>query len=138
MHTRVADKDAYLKSGLLGSITAISLDTGQVVWQIPAGTYVVNDSEIIVGSLSYGGIAYANLENIENISLFTGSYDKKIYAINNKDGKYLWSGDLPASGSGIPLVHKTSTEMWIFVIATGGRMPYDQSDSIVAFKQKLN
>ena len=138
VHTRVADKDAYLKSGLLGSITAISLDTGQVVWQIPAGTYVVNDSEIIVGSQSYGGIAYANLENNENISFFTGSYDKKIYAINNKDGKYLWSGDLPASGSGIPLVHKTSTEIWIFVVATGGRIPNDQSDSIVAFKQKLN
>ena len=85
MQTRVTDKDAYLKSGLLGSITAISLDTGQVVWQIPAGTYFVNDSKIIVGSLSYGGIAYANLENNENISFFTGSYDKKIYATDKRN-----------------------------------------------------
>ena len=133
-----SNKDAYLKSGVLGTITAISLDTGQIVWQIPAGTHIVSDSEIIVGSQSYGGITYANLKSNENVSFFTGSNDKKIYAINNNDGKYLWSGDLPASGSGIPLVYETNTERWIFVVATGGRIPNDKSDSIVAFKQKLN
>ena len=131
----MTDKDIYSKSGPLGKITAISLDSGKIVWQIPAGTYQLNDSETIIGSPTFGAITDGG--NGEGVSFYTGSFDKKVYAINNKDGKYLWSADLPASGSALPLVHNTPSERWIFVIATGGRIPNDQSDSIEAFGQKL-
>ena len=131
----ITDKDIYSKSGPLGKITAISIDSGEIVWQIPAGTYKLNDSETIIGSPTFGAITDGG--NSEGVSFYTGSLDKKIYAINNNDGKYLWSADLPASGSALPLVLNTPSERWIFVIATGGRILNDQSDSIVAFRQKL-
>ena len=120
----------------MGKITAVSLYTGEIVWQIPAGTYKLNNSEVIIGSQSAGGITDG--ENNEGISFFTGSFDKKIYAIRNKDGKYLWNNELPASGSAPPLVYNTSSERWIFVVAGGLGMPNDSSKNIVAFKQKLN
>ena len=129
-------RDIYSKRLSLGKITAISLNTGEIVWQIPAGTYKLNNSEVIIGSQSAGGITDG--ENNEGISFFTGSYDKKIYAIRNKDGKYLWNNELPASGSAPPLVYNTSSERWIFVVASGLGMPNDSSKNIVAFKQKLN
>ena len=137
--TKMVDKetyDFYLKGGPMGKISAISLDTGKIIWQVPAGTYLPQNSKIIFGSPNYGGITYGNSNS--GISFFTGSYDKKIYAIDNKNGKYLWSANLPASGSALPLVYNTSFERWIFVVATGGRFPNDRSDSVIAFRQKLN
>ena len=120
----------------LGKITAISLNTGNIVWQIPAGTHKLNNGKIIIGSQNFGGIT--NGENNEGISFFTGSLDKKIYAFNNKDGKYLWSDVLPAVGSALPLVYNTSSERWIFVVVGGRRSPKYRSNNLVAFKQKLN
>ena len=137
-HTDKLNKDIYLNSGILGKISAVSLDAGEIVWQIPAGTYRINDNQILIGSPSYGGIASIQDRDKQSISFFTGSYDKKIYAINNDNGNYLWSDDLPASGSSIPLIHETDNERWIFVVATGGRLKGDSSDSLVAFRQKLD
>ena len=129
-------KDIYPKGLSSGKITAVSLYTGEIVWQIPAGTYKLNNSEVIIGSQSAGGITDSG--NNEGISFFTGSFDKKIYAIRNKDGKYLWSHELPASGSAPPLVYNTLSERWIFVVAGGRRSPKHRSNDLVAFKQKLN
>jgi len=137
-HTSKKNKDIYLNSGVLGKISAISLDTGKIIWQIPAGTYKVNENQVLIGSPSYGGIASIQDRDNQSISFFTGSYDKKIYAINNDNGNYVWSDDLPASGSSIPLIHETDNERWIFVVATGGRLKGDSSDSLVAFRQKLD
>ena len=132
----IKNKNILSKIGPMGKITAISLDTGKVVWQIPAGTQMMKDFQLIIGSKNFGAIT--NGGNNEGVSFFTGSFDKKIYAFNNKDGKYLWDSDLPASGTAWPLVHNISSERWIFVIATGGRVPGDQADSIIAFRQNLN
>ena len=108
-HTDKLNKDIYLNSGILGKISAVSLDAGEIVWQIPAGTYRINDNQILIGSPSYGGIASIQDRDKQSISFFTGSYDKKIYAINNDNGNYVWSDDLPASGSSIPLIQLIKT-----------------------------
>ena len=136
-----------------GKITAISLNTGEIVWQIPAGTYKISNSELIIGSQSAGGITDGG--NEEGVSFFTGSYDNKVYAIRNKDGKYLWKGELSSAGSAPPLVYNTTTERWIFVLSGGHNFPYQnrkkkiftltpkilagaKNKKIVSFKQKLN
>ena len=138
-------KDMYPKRLSGGKITAISLNTGEIVWQIPAGTYKISNSELIMGSQSAGGITDGG--NEEGVSFFTGSFDNKVYAIRNKDGKYLWKGELSSAGSAPPLVYNTTTERWIFVLSGGYNFPYQnrkkilagaKSKKIVAFKQKLN
>ena len=101
-------RDIYSKRLSLGKITAVSLYTWEIVWQIPAGTYKLNNSEVIIGSQSAGGITDGG--NEEGVSFFTGSYDNKVYAIRNKDGKYLWKGELSSAGSAPPLVYNTTTE----------------------------
>ena len=71
--------------------------------------------------------------------LTTGNIsNKKIYAINNSNGNYLWSYKLPATGSALPLIHDNSSERWIFVVTGGRRSPSYRGNNIVAFKQKLN
>jgi len=133
----ITNEDIDLKNGPFGKINAISLLDGKIKWQIPAGTYFNQKSKTsIVGSKTFGAIS--NGQNNDGVSFYTGSFDKKVYAINNKSGEYLWSADLPASGSALPLVHIDGSDRWIFVIATGGRVANDYSDSIIAFHQKLN
>ncbi len=61
-------RDIYSKRLSLGKITAVSLYTGEIVWQIPAGTFKVNNSEVIIGSQSAGGITDG--ENNEGYKFF--------------------------------------------------------------------
>ena len=146
-------KDMNPKNLSGGKITAISLNTGEIVWQIPAGTYKMNNSELIIGSHSAGGITDGG--NEEGVSFFTGSYDNNVYAIRNSDGKYLWKGELSSAGSAPPLVFNTPKERWIFILSGGNNFPYQnrqilkkgfqkkilaetKNKKIIAFKQKLN
>ena len=134
--TKFTDLGKNSKKLPLGKITAISLDSGKLVWEIPAGSYKLHDAEIIIGSQNFGGITDGG--NSEGVSFFTGSNNEKIYAINNKDGKYLWNQELPATGSALPLVYNTSSERWIFVVTGGRRSTNYRSNYIVAFRQELN
>ena len=70
------------------------------------------------------------------VSFFTGSYDNKVYAINNANGKYLWSDELIATGSALPLIYNNGRERWIFFVAGGRNPPESRANSIVAFMQK--
>ena len=120
----------------LGKITAISLKNGEIIWQIPAGTNELSDGKVIIGSQIGGGLTSGG--NKDGISFFTGSFDKKIYAINNNNGDYLWSHQLPEAGSALPLIYNNFSERWIFVVAGGRRFTGYRGNNIVAFKQKIN
>ena len=127
-------RDKKLKRLSLGKITAISLKDGKIVWQIPAGTYKLNENETIIGSQNSAGVTSDGKEG--GVSFFTGSYDNKVYAINNANGKYLWSDELIATGSALPLIYDNGRERWIFFVAGGRNPPESRANSIVAFMQK--
>ena len=137
------DKKTYMKQTLndlpskklpMGKVTAFSLKNGKKILQIPAGKFKLKDGNEIIGSRSSGGITSGGRD--DGISFFTGTLDKKVYAIQNKNGLYLWSGELPNWGSAPPLVHNFKDERWIFVMtAPRGSLTSDTSLDIVAFKQ---
>jgi len=127
-------RDKKLKRLSLGKITAISLKDGKIVWQIPAGTYKLNENETIIGSQNSAGVTSDGKEG--GVSFFTGSYDNKVYAINNANGKYLWSDELVATGSALPLIYNNGRERWIFFVSGGRNQPKSRANNIVAFMQK--
>jgi len=127
-------RDKKLKRLSLGKITAISLKDGKIVWQIPAGTYKLNENETIIGSQNSAGVTSDGKEG--GVSFFTGSYDNKVYAINNVNGKYLWSDELVATGSALPLIYNNGRERWIFFVSGGRNQPKSRANNIVAFMQK--
>ena len=119
-------------SAPFGLITAISLKTGEIVWQINAGTFINNNGDNILGSPNYAGVrASAN----EHMSVFAGSYDKSAYGIDNNNGNILWKVSLPASGSAPPYIYEKDKDRWIFIVSSGGRAPGDKSDALIAFRQ---
>jgi quinoprotein glucose dehydrogenase len=135
-HTIHNPLDTNLSSSApFGLITAISLKSGKIIWQKYAGTFKNETDETILGSPNYGGISSSINKSV---SVFTGSYDKLVYGIDNRNGNKLWKLSLPASGSAPPYVFEKDNETWIFIISSGGRTPGDKSDELIAFLQSEN
>ena len=72
-----------------GEIVSYDLTNGNIEWRIPFG--YKNGKNL--GTFNKGGLALSS----DGILLATGTADKKIYAINSRDGKELWSYDMELS-----------------------------------------
>ena len=100
-----------------GTITAINLNNGQTIWQIPFGEYekLSKKNIPITGQSNMGGLTGTS----GNLLFATGTLDKKIRAFNTKDGSELWSYKLPFTGSSPPTIYKYNGEQYILVASTG-------------------
>ena len=100
-----------------GSLTAINLNSGKIIWQVPFGEYeeLTKKGVPITGTENYGGAT----ATAGNLIFATGTVDKKIRAFNSNDGKEMWSYQLPFSGSGPPSIYLVDGEQYVVVAATG-------------------
>ena len=104
-----------------GTITAINLNSGLILWQTPFGDYKEIDlydmqgKKIKSGTENFGGVT----GTAGNILFATGTIDKKFYAINSLDGEVLWEYELPFVGSNPPVVFETNGKQYILVTSTG-------------------
>ena len=80
---------------------------------MPSG-YINNKK---VGTSNFGGL----IATSGNIIFSTGTNDKKIVALNSKNGKEIWSFKMKAAGSTAPITFMLNGKQYIAVVATGGR-----------------
>ena len=100
-----------------GTLTAINLNTGKIIWQVPLGYYESLKSKgIITGTENYGGAT----ATAGGLVFATGTLDKLIRAFNSENGKELWSYKLPYIGSAPPTSYEANGEQYIIVPASGG------------------
>ena len=100
-----------------GSLTAINLNTGKIIWKVPFGEYEELKKKGVptTGTYNYGGVT----ATAGNLVFATGTLDKKIRAFDSRNGKELWSYTLPFSGSSPPTVYEYNNEQYISVSSTG-------------------
>jgi len=123
-----------------GTLTALNLNSGKILWQVPLGFYQsLKAKGIITGTENYGGAT----ATAGGIVFASGTLDKMIRAFDSGNGKELWSYELPYIGSAPPTVYEVNEEQYIVIPASGGtslKMYYkdlvEQGDSVVAFKIK--
>jgi quinoprotein glucose dehydrogenase len=124
-----------------GSLTALNLNTGKIIWKVPFGEYkeLLKKGKPITGTLNYGGVT----ATAGNLVFATGTLDNKLRAFDSRDGKELWSYTLPFSGSSPPTVYEYNNEQYILVSSTGAislRKVYPDisksGNKIYAFKLK--
>ena len=115
-----------------GTLNAIDLSKGEIVWQIPFGEYPELAAKGMrnTGSENYGGgvVTASGL-------LFIGAtnYDKKFRAFDKTTGKLLWETTLPASGNATPATYEVNGRQFVVIAAGGGKGGAPSGGTYVAF-----
>lgn len=102
-----------------GSLTALNLNNGKIVWQVPFGEYE-NLKKIGIektGTENFGGVT----STAGQILIATGTLDKKIFIYDSKNGKILYEYEMPYIGSSPPTTYLYKDQQYIIVHASGGR-----------------
>jgi glucose dehydrogenase len=105
-----------------GTLSAIDLNSGRYLWQIPLGEYPELSARGVplTGTENYGGpiVTAGGL-------VFIGAtiFDRKIRAFDSRTGKLLWDAELPYAGLATPSTYMIKGRQYVVIAAGGGRDP---------------
>lgn len=105
-----------------GVITAIDLSKGEQIWQKPIGdTPAVRDHPLLKDLTlpELGSVNHAGLLVTKGGLIFSSGGDGYLYAVDERDGKPLWRGDLRTKSEAIPMTYVAPSGRQYVVIATG-------------------
>ncbi|HEV2274086.1 MAG TPA: PQQ-binding-like beta-propeller repeat protein [Acidobacteriaceae bacterium] len=118
---RFTDPEGYPATATpWGTLSAIDLNTGKYLWQIPFGEYpeLVAKGMRNTGSDNYGGpvVTAGGL-------LFIGAtvFDQKFHALDARTGKVLWETELPYAGLATPSTYMINGKQYVVIAAGGGQ-----------------
>jgi quinoprotein glucose dehydrogenase len=113
-----------------GTLNAIDLSTGQLVWKDTLGDYPeLKAKGIHAGTENYGGPAVT----ASGLLFIAATSDAKFRAYNKRTGKLLWETDLPAAGFATPSVYEAGGKQFIVIACGGGKLGKHSGDAYVAF-----
>jgi quinoprotein glucose dehydrogenase len=109
------------------ALTAINLNTGKKLWEVPVGTLVPGAK---TGTVGLGG----PIVTAGGLVFTAAAKDPFLRAFDAKTGAELWAGQLPVPAQSTPMTYKAGGRQFI-VIAAGGHGTFGtpQGDSLVAF-----
>ena len=100
-----------------GTITALNVNTGKIIWQKPFGEYeeLTKKGIPLTGTENYSGVTGTEA----GLILATGTLDKKFRILDARNGKELWSYKMPFIGSSPPVTYQIDGEQYILINSTG-------------------
>ena len=117
-----------------GTLTAINLNTAEIVWKDTLGDYPeLKAKGIHSGTENYGG----PVVTAGGLLFIAATSDHKIRAFNKRTGKLLWEADLPAAGFATPAVYAVNGKQYIVIACGGGKLNKISGDAYVAFALPL-
>ena len=114
-----------------GQLTAIDLNQGTIVWQVPLGEFEELTKRGIpqTGTENYGG----PIVTAGGLLFIGATKDKKFRAFDQDTGMVLWEAELPAGGYATPATYSADGRQYVVIAAGGGKMGTPSGDSYVAF-----
>ena len=112
-----------------GTLNAISLKTGKIVWKIPFGEFPELKDKGITGTENYGGSVITK----GGLLFIAATRDGKIRAFNKKSGKLLWEYTLPVPAFATPSVYEADGKEFLVIACGGGKMKTRSGDYYIAF-----
>jgi quinoprotein glucose dehydrogenase len=113
-----------------GTLNAINLNTGELVWKETLGDYPEFKAKgIHTGTENYGGPAVT----AGGLVFIAATSDSKMRAFNKRTGKLLWEVDLPACGFATPSVYEVDGKQFLVIACGGGKLKKPSGDVYVAF-----
>ena len=115
-----------------GTLNAIDLVKGEILWKVPLGEYpqLVAKGIRNTGTLNFGGaVATAG-----GLIFVAATADEKIRAFEKHSGRVLWEHQLPAGGYATPSTYMVDGRQYVVIAAGGsGKNATRSGDSIIAF-----
>jgi quinoprotein glucose dehydrogenase len=111
-----------------GSLVAVSLSTGAILWKVPLGALPVPSEAAPSGSPNLGG----PIVTASGLTFIGATLDRAIRAFDIETGRELWRHDLPAGARATPMTYEVAGRQYV-VIAAGGGDRFGNGDAIVAF-----
>lgn len=115
-----------------GTLNAIDLNTGHIVWRVPLGEHeeLTRQGIAKTGTYNYGGATVT----AGGVVFCAGTMDEKIRAFDKSTGAELWSFKLPFGGYAPPATYEVHGRQYVVIAATGGGKPGTmRGDTYVAF-----
>lgn len=114
-----------------GTLNAINLNTGKVVWKVPLGEVEELTKKGIppTGTENYGGPVVTK----SGLIFIGASKDEKFRVFDKETGKILWETKLPAGGYATPCTYQVNGKQYVVIAAGGGKMGTKSGDSYIAF-----
>jgi quinoprotein glucose dehydrogenase len=131
-YNRFLDKDGY--PGIKppwGTLNAINLTTGKLMWKVPLGEYpeLTKEGIPITGTENYGG----PLVTKGGLIFIAATKDEKIRAFDKKTGKVVWEAKLPAAGYATPASYAIDGKQYVVIACGGGKIGSKSGDQYVCF-----
>nr|WKN34758.1 PQQ-binding-like beta-propeller repeat protein [Tunicatimonas sp. TK19036] len=114
-----------------GTMNAIDLNKGKILWQVPLGEYPELTEKGIpkTGTNNYGG----PVVTAGGLVFIAATQDSQIRAFNSATGEELWKHALPAAGMATPCTYEVDGKQYIVIAAGGGKITKKHGDQYVAF-----
>ena len=114
-----------------GTLTAIDLNLGAIVWQVPLGEYpdLVKQGIRHTGTENYGGPVVTK----GGLVFIASTMDEKFRAFNKITGEVEWDYRLSAGGFATPATYEVDGEQYIVIAAGGGKSGLKSGDEYIAF-----
>ena len=117
-----------------GVLTAIDLETGAKVWEVPFGRIAALNG--VPGSERWGSPSLGgSMATAGGLVFAGGALDQRLHAYDAETGKELWSALLPAGVHAAPMTFADASGRQFIVVAAGGHKDLQDKvgDWIVAF-----
>jgi quinoprotein glucose dehydrogenase len=119
-----------------GTLNAIDLNKGEILWQIPVGELEQLTKKGIAptGTELYGG----PINTAGGLIFIGATKDEKFRTIDKKSGKVLWETKLPAGGYATPATYSVNGKQFVVIACGGGKMGTRSSNIYQAFALPKN
>ena len=115
-----------------GTLNAIDLVNGEILWKVPLGEYPELAYRGIhnTGTMNFGGAVGTS----GGLIFIAATADEKIRAFEKHSGRILWEDQLPAGGYATPSLYMINGRQYVAIAAGGsGKNSTKSGDSIIAF-----
>jgi quinoprotein glucose dehydrogenase len=114
-----------------GSLNAIDLKSGKLLWKMPLGEYPELKKMGVppTGTENYGG----PVVTAGGLVFIAGTPDKMFRAFNKMNGKLLWEFELPFAAFATPAIYKIGNKQFITIACGGGKLKTISGDAYVTF-----
>ncbi len=132
-YTKFLDKENYpATKAPWGTLNAINLHTGQLVWKKPLGEYpeLTAKGIPVTGRENFGGCIVTK----GGLVFIAATGDEKFRAFDKDTGELLWETTLPFGGYATPSTYVVHGKQYVVIAATGGgKLGTKTGDAYVAF-----